>query len=49
MFVALLTSFITNTFSISHLIKLFISFSRIVKIKYTFTVQNDRYCLKLKR
>ena len=50
MFVALLTQFIVNTFSVSHLIKFFTSFRRSVKIiKCTFILQNNGYCLKLKR
>ena len=50
MILPLLTLFITNAFSISHLIKLFISFSGSVKImKCTFIVENNGYCLKLKR
>ena len=49
-FVALLTSYIINPFSASHLIKLFISFSISVEImKCTFIGQNNNYCLILKR
>ena len=47
---ALFTLFITNSFSASHFIKLFMSFSTNVKImKCLFVMQNNRYCLKLKK
>ena len=49
-FVALLASFITNAFSASHLIKLFMLFSASVKImRCTFLVQNNGYYLILER
>ena len=47
---ALFTLFITNSFSASHFIKLFMSFSTNVKImKCLFVMQNNRYCLKFKK